>query len=282
MAAADVFTGLLIPSDAELREAAEQAKVCAFTLDDLEDWKKYLNDPKMDPTQWLRRQRQRRNDCQGQAITSGGEKIVQIVTGSHRQLSDTYAYNASEYIGGGVGRDSGSTIQSGVKVLTKGIGIAGPGLPTEERWPYDSYERNKNRFASRAKNAVLVKPAIIESYTAPPFQQAIAVVVAGGVIHWGTWWGLKWDSDRVVRKYKGRHGRGGHATEIVWAKQLSNGEWVLVVLNSHGDGYYFVNETAYEEMRDPRLSPFGAYALLPDKPVERYYTVQQWKNSLAV
>lgn len=277
---ADEFTGLIMASDALIEECDAQAMVCEYTLDDLAEWESYLEDPKYDPTEWLRKQRQRRNDCQGQSITSVTEKIFQIVTGSHVQLSDTYAYQGSEYIGGHFGRDQGSSIQSGIKLVTKGISnVVGPGLPTERDWPYDRYTRSVNTFRNNAESVKLERPAILQTYEAPPFRQALAVVVMGGAIHWGTWWSLRWDSKRVVRKYKGQHGNGGHATCVVWAVRDGN-EYLLKVLNSHGDGYYFVDETAYEEMRDRRNSPFGAYAVLPDKPVERYLSIAEFKNQL--
>lgn len=272
------FTGLILPSD-ELRDSVDSSvRVQAFKPEDVPDWEKRLLDPANDPTAHLEKKRQRRNDCQGNAIANCLTKILWTITGDATELSDTAAYQLCEWIDnrGRVGMDRGTSIQSGVTLITKGIeGVTEPGLPTEADWPYETYTSNAAQVKARAQKCTNVgQDVIVEHFAAPDFRTALIVMALGGAIHWGTYWGLQWDGRRVVRKYVGKHGGGGHATAIVHAIRLASGEWLLVVLNSHGDGVFFVDETAYEEMRSKRYSPYGAYALLPDKPIERFYARQ--------
>lgn len=273
----DLFTGLILPSDELLQAVDGSVKVQAFKPEDVPDWEARLKDPENDPTAHMEIKRQRRNDCQGNAIANCLTKILWRVTGQATELSDTAAYQLSEWIDnrGRVGADQGTSIQSGVTLVTKGIaGVTEPGLPTEADWPYETYTRDASQVKARAARVTNVgQDVIVEHFAAPDFRTALIVMALGGAIHWGTYWGLQWDNRRVVRKYVGRHGNGGHATAIVHAIWTGS-EWLLCVLNSHGDGIFYVDETAYEEMRSRRHSPFGAYALLPDRPVERLYQKQ--------
>jgi hypothetical protein len=103
-------------------------------------------------------ERQQRSDCQGNATANGEEYrqlVLQWVPSRCRQLSEIYAYNASEYRmqPSQVGRDRGSSIHSGVSVLVEGIpslGVA-PGLPTEQAWPYAQYYRSQRQFEAGRK-----------------------------------------------------------------------------------------------------------------------------------
>lgn len=280
------FTGLPLPDEAtEERLELLDLRVCsAISEDDFPDWESVLLDPANDPKPRMRQQRQTRNDCQGQALCNGAEKRQLFVTGERTQYSDTYAYQGSEYRdrGGRVGADQGTSIAAGVELLVDGIpGLKEGGLPTETDWPYNSYTRSSSEFKRRAQAVEVVSGFVTQHYAAPPFREALIVMAAGGSIHWGTYWGLNWDRNRVVRKPPVR-GRGGHATEVIWATKKF-GEWALEVWNSHGDpGPFYVHENEYEYLRSRRNSPFGAFALLPDRPEERFLTYRQIREGFVV
>jgi hypothetical protein len=65
---------------------------------------------------------------------------LQRVPADAGSCSEIYAYNASEYRmqPSQVGKDGGSSIHSGVRVLVEGIPALGVAqdLPTEQAWPY--------------------------------------------------------------------------------------------------------------------------------------------------
>lgn len=260
------FTGLIWPDESVLAELDQESAVSAgVSVYDLENWESMLT-PDNDPRVWgLTQHRQVRNDCQGNAVTTATETIEFRRKGRLGDLSRTWAYQQSEIIDGSFGRDRGTTIPAGVRVAKE------LGFPLESEYPYDWYTRDRALFNSRQTSLILDSAATRKIHQSIPahtlsFEEAAAYVVCGNPIHWGTWWGLEMDSDRVVRRYKGRHGRGGHATAIVWARKTSRGELQLGVMNSHGDrDLFWITETAYYEMVDRNNSPFGAYVLQGDE-----------------
>ena len=269
------FTGLIESDPDDLRYLDETVTVKAIDAKDFEDYKAYLRDAKNSPLGHMRAQRQSRNDCQGQSLANGEEKRGWYCTGSMTQLSDIYAYNASEYSSSprNIGRDQGTSIAAGVKVLVEGlpqIGVS-PGLPTETDWPYSTYERNANSFASRAKQVTIDGTFVSEHQPMPNWEGMLAGVAAGGSGHIGTYWPPRWSSVGGFRLMdQAPTGGGGHATEIIWALELAS-KWYLVVWNSHGDKFYLMSQRCYDALRQRNFSPFGAYLLLPDKAQERWY-----------
>lgn len=265
------FTGLLVPPDELVREVDHSSLVCSgAVLSDFDDWERLLIEEN-DPENWgFRNERQNMNDCQGNALTGGVEVIQKNLTGRVEQLARKYAYQWSEYYDGNLGKNRGSTIHSGVKVATQ------LGIPLEAEYPYDRYTRKISQlrsWTSEVQSSASTRK-IAGHISAPPWEMLLPYIVTGNPLHWGTYWPLKWDSDRVVRKYRRNHGRGGHATVGVWVVKTRRGEFLLKVANSHGDGYFYVSEDAYEEMRDRRYSPYGAYILQgPEKPFEKFLFV---------
>jgi hypothetical protein len=259
---------LPIADDALIAEVDESSPVSAgVTLADLDDWERHLvpeNDPAKWP--WWRNERQTRNDCQANALTTCLEVIEHRRKRLNDQLSRMFAYQQSEVIDGSLGRDRGTTIQAGVKVART------LGCPTSDEYPYSRYTGSRSTLDGWSR-PVLQSAAtrkIATSIPAPAWDEMLAYVVMGHPVHWGTWWPLQWGHDRVVRRYTGRHGRGGHATAIVWVEKRGS-ELLAKVANSHGDGFFYVDERAYEEMRSRRNSPFGAYVLQgDDEPFERH------------
>lgn len=269
------FPGLRESTPEELAELNSLVRCKAIDPRDYSDFEAILRDPQNDPRPHMRAQRQDRNDCQGQALANGEEKRRWYCTGEMVQLSDIYAYNASEYVShpNNVGDDRGTSIASGVKLLTQGISKLSvkPGLPTEAVWPYGTYERSAAKFESRARQVQIDDAFVSEHQPMPEFDGMLAGVAAGGSGHIGTYWGVSWSKLDGMRLMGSPPTSGdGHATEIIWAVFI-DGEWYLVVWNSHGDRYYLMSRRCYEALRRNNFAPFGGYLLLPDKPVERYH-----------
>ena len=265
---------LQIPTVDEQRACDAGIVVKSIDGADFPDWQGHLLDPKNDPRPHMRKQNQRRSDCQGQSLANGTEKRVWYCTGTMIQCSDTYAYNGSERISGAnrVGADAGTTIHSGVILLTKGIESIGvkPGLPTETDWPYQPYERSSSRFDARAKQVKINDAMVTEHGPMPDFQDMLIAVAAGGSGHIGTYWPAKWGNLNGKKLMSiAPTGGGGHATEIVWAEKISD-RWYLVVWNSHNDEFYYMTQACYEALQRRQFAPFGAYVLLPNRAKERW------------
>lgn len=273
----EFFSGLIKSDPADLSWLDQTVRCKAIVASDYENWEERLSDPKNSPIPHMRKQLQQRNDCQGQALANGEEKRQWYCTGEMTQLSDIYAYNGSERISGYVGRDQGTSIGSGVRLLVEGIPPldVDPGLPTENDWPYNTYERSTGRFDTRAKQVKITDSCVTEHGPLPDWEGMLVALAAGGSGHIGTYWPPRWSSvgnHRLMNTLP--RGGGGHATEIIWALKVHN-EWYLVVWNSHGDRFYLMSRSCYEEMERLQARPFGGYVLMPDKPEERYI---DWYN----
>jgi len=268
----------LQPSSAVDLAFLNSAVTCADIEErDFPDWEEVLRDPARSPLERIRVQRQKMSDCQGQALAGGTESRVDYATNKMIQLSDIYAYNCTERMGGAgnVGRDRGTNILQGVRVLVEGIPGLGikPGLPTEADWPYSTYEKSASRFEKRAREATMVSGCVTEQLPMPPFRTMLIALAARGTGHIGTKWPPRWQTING-RRYMANppQGGGGHATFIVWAmeaKGKGNG-WTLCVWNSHGKGYYLMSESCYTWHQKRNFAPYGARLLMPDKAKDRF------------
>lgn len=245
---------------------------------DFKNWEAVLRDPKNSPVPFMRVQNQRESDCQGQALCSGTEKRMRYCTGKIVQYSDFYAYQASELQmdprGTYVGRNRGSSIGSGVRVLTTGLPSikVKRGLPYEEKWPYTVYETRASNFILRARKVEIAEPFVNEVTEMPDWEGMLIGVAAGGSGHIGTYWPpASWDSLNGKKVMKAvPTGSGGHATEIVWAEFI-NGKWYLIVWNSHNDAFYYMPQKTYESLQKNQFDPFGGYLIMPDKAADRFH-----------
>jgi hypothetical protein len=269
------FYGLLESTLAEIAVCESGFKVQAIAASDVEGWEERLETRTRLLLANLRKQNQRRNDCEGNALANGAEAQHQFVTGEFLQYSDTYSYQASERVmsRSSVGRDAGASIESGVIVRTKGIQALGvkPGIPLESAWPYEPYERDVARFETRAKSVEIKDTYVAEHGALPEFNQMLISLAVGAVGHIGTFWPFRevaFEGFRLMDTLP--IGGGGHATCIIGGLRFSN-VWKMVVWNSHNYGAYLMSERAYDAAQNRRWSPFGGYLIMPDKPVERYH-----------
>lgn len=247
---------------------------------DLPNWQEVLMDSTKTPLTRMQVERQKRSDCQGNATANGEECRTWFCSGRQTMpvLSEIFAYNASEYLmaPSNVGDDQGTSIHSGVRVLVDGIpglGLA-PGLPKEADWPYERYCRSAKEFERYCDGLQVESSHVVEAVEPPAFEDMLALTAAGSTLHWGTYWGpsysaQQFDGKRLVKRFPGP-GNGGHATEGIWGKRFDRAGWLLAVWNSHGDGWFWVDEAEYERQREKKFQPFGAYVLQPNNVVERY------------
>jgi hypothetical protein len=240
-----------------------------------------LRDPKNSPLRVMQVERQSRNDCQGNATANGEEYRTWYCSGRQVMptLSETYAYQASEFLmsEGQVGKDQGTSIHSGVRLLVDGVlklGLAA-GIPIESAWPYSRWCRSATEFRRHCSGLKIEAAHVTESGPMPDWDGALAAVAAGSSIHIGTFWGVSWKQvdGRRCMDSEPRSG-GGHATEIIWAEEHDN-QWYLAVWNSHGDGYYLMSRRCYDALQKTQCEPFGGFLLAPDRMVERYDRITQ-------
>lgn len=269
---------LQIPTLAEMLYIESTMAVKGISEADFPGWQERLREIGPQLLQTIKVERQTQNDCQGNALATGEEARKFLATGEMVQLARTYAYNACEYLSGrgNVGRDSGTSIQSGVRLLTEGIKSlnVSPGLPTEEIYKYGTYERSAARFEERARGAAIDKTYVSEHGQAPPLKDLPVACAAGGGIHFGVFWGVKMTTkkvgDRTFKLWSSTPGGGGgHALEIVSCLWI-DGEWWPLVWNSHGDGPILMPPEKYEYYQSRQFRPFGGYLLLPDRAKQRF------------
>lgn len=267
------FNGLVLPSPSERRELHAALPVCeTFEGKDLDGWEALLT-PENDPSTFLRFERQARNDCQPHDITGCLETIEHRLNGplKGQQLSRAYAYNQCEQISGfRLGGNVGTTIQSGVKLATES------GIPTETAYPYAQYTNNTWQFTQwEAAVANQPRAKVAKGTLAPAWKTALPGTALGHPITIGIQWPLLQPSGTVRGKkvydcYSRNHGDGGHAVFGAFPYRMSNGRWLLMVVNSHGDEYFFITEQFYEQAR--ASSPYGMYQLYGvENPVQAFY-----------
>lgn len=278
---------LLIPDHHELAEMADlirTQKAPLVSARDLPNWADVLMDSARTPLSVMKVENQTENGCQGHATKNGEQARAWYASGCRvmLDLSERYAYQASEYRmrPQQVGQDQGTSIHSGVRVLTEGIPALGvaPGLPTEATWPGNVWCRNSREFEQRARG-VQIASASVAQVREPPehFQDMLALCAAGATLHQGTYWSPRWsdqkpDGKRRVVRFPS--GGGGHATEGIWGRKVGN-EWLLAVWNSHGDGWYWMDSAEYERLQKNEWAPFGAFVLQPENVVEKYDAIRE-------
>lgn len=274
---------LLIPSPEERQACLRSMSVCGEDLipDKFPGWEDVAKANAEALLNAIATELQDKNDCQANALATEEEARQFLLTGNMIQSSRTYGYNACEYLSSPsrVGADGGTTIDSGVILMTQGIKALGvePGLPTEESWKYGTYERSQSRFVERAKSAVIVKSSVANHGPVPTADKLPLVCAVGGSCHAGVFWSPKFE----YRTYGGRKWKvwtttptsgGGHALAfgilVVWIAEKNS--WWPCIWNSHGDGPILIPPELWDVYCKRQWNPFGGYMMLPDKPEEKW------------
>jgi hypothetical protein len=201
--------------------------------------------------------------CQGHSISSVLERLA-MVRGEKVQLSEIFAYLATQKIDGLLGRDRGSTISGGCKVAMQ------YGCPPEK---LTGYPRGYPSRSERVKILSEANYAAGEPYKAkslwkvPKDHEAVLDFIGGGG---GINFGIAYGSgtiprDRVLDTF--RPGRGGHAMAVLGYKS----DGTLRAVNSHGDGEYFITKRGWEQIMNHRsTTAIGVMGNPEGEPVDWY------------
>lgn len=187
----------------------------------------------LDPRKLLRVENQgNMGSCQGQSISSGCEWLYILATGkTDVQLSRSYGYYRSQKFDGLLGRDAGSTINSGIRVATEF------GIPLESEWKYtDRYNPNPPKpwevMDTLGTNFKIGKSIRLMTY------DAIRTFLGAGIgmVHLG----IPWNSsvDRAVVTSFNPNGGGGHSIGLyaLSDRKDSQGRPFVRMVNSWGTG----------------------------------------------
>lgn len=203
-------------------------------------WRGFGRPAEVSAIPWHRKENQGRlGSCQGNAQSSGVERIVYVATRKAVQLSRIYAYLRTQEMDGLIGRDVGSSISSGGKCALEG-------LPVEELTGYpDAYpDRNAiNRILAAKAQATFRAHSTWAMPTDPELGYDAIGGGAAGL------WGIRWYNgiiprDRIIRSYKPGRTRSGHALAELGYRKDGLFEW----WNSHDDGVLWVTPEARDQM----------------------------------
>lgn len=216
---------------------------------------------------WHRTENQGRiGSCQGHSLTSVLERLWFVATGKKVQLSEIFAYLATQKIDGLLGSDDGSTITGGAKL---GMTV---GVPTEDKTGYPQAYPSRSQISAILSQANYAAGA---EYKAKSIWRATVsaddskdFIGGGGGISFGcAWYSGMIPRDRIVRRYSPGNSRSGHAMACLGYRK--NG--LLICVNSHADGPYEVDPEAWEAiLRHPRTAAVGLKGDVEAKPVDWY------------
>lgn len=235
-------------------------------------WKSFQRPAEVD-TNWHRTENQGSiGSCQGHSLSSVLERLA-VVNGDKIQLSEIFAYLATQNIDGLLGADNGSTISGGCELAVT------VGCCLEELTGYPrSYPRrsDRERILSSANYAAAEKYKAKSAWQVPDDHDALLDFIGGGG---GINFGICWDydmipQDRIVRSYSPGRGCGGHAMCLLGYDRDGN----LKAANSHADGEYLITPKAWHQiMQHQYTAAIGLMGNPEAQPVNWYENSPYYK-----
>lgn len=196
---------------------------------------------------WHQTENQKRlGSCNGVAGASCLERLSFVMNGGKVQLSDIFAYLASQKIGGLLGYDQGSRPTDFIKLATQ-HGVCPESLTGYPAAYPNLAQRNSilnaSNYAAGAPYRARSVCVFRKDTTAAEINQFIG---GGGAVLFGIKWYSLIPSDRIVRQYSPPGGKmGGHANAVLgYRSPTGNSRGV----NSWGDGPYDITPKALEQM----------------------------------
>lgn len=204
----------------------------------------------VDPRKLMRHDKQgSMGSCQGFSLSNCVEYLWASIYGTlsdERQCSQLFCYLESQRFDKLLGRDSGSTIASGLKVA-KDVGI----LP-EKFLPYKTpYPTNAKTLVTEGmrKEASRYK---IRSWTwLKSYNDVFEYLASGyGAVHTGTLWNDSFYSTNGVLESVNLRGGGGHATAWLGYSERkdSAGRNYIWRLNSHSDAWTEISPKVIDQL----------------------------------
>lgn len=203
--------------------------------------------------------------CQGHSLSSVLERLSHI-KGEDLQLSEIFAYLATQKIDGLLGSDSGSTIAGGCKLAVE----TGVCLLDRTGYPQRYPSRSEiGRILSRENYDAAARYKAVSAWQVPKdHEQLLDFIGGGGGVNFGIrYYNSLIPSDRIVRSYRPGWTQAGHAMAVLGYDRDGN----LRCVNSHADGEYLITPSAWAEMlRDRFTAAIGLMGTKEAEPIDWY------------
>ena len=207
-------------------------------------WQAFSRPPEVDINWHLTESQLSLGSCQGHSLTSVLERLL-FVLGIKVQLSEIFAYLATQKIDGLLGSDRGSTISGGCKLAVE-VGCC---LLDLTSYPTSYPSRTTINQILSAANYLASKEYKAQSLwrVGDDHDETLNFIGGGGGINFGiTWYSGLIPRDRIVRSFDPSRYRslGGHAMAVLGYDRDGN----LKTVNSHADGPYIIVPEAWKQM----------------------------------
>lgn len=205
--------------------------------------------------------------CQGNDLTSCAERLQFVRTrdkSSVVQLSRIFAYLATQKIDGLLGRDDGSTISGGVKLLLE-VGVC-PEKMTGYPASYPNAATRSQILAKLNYDAAGDYKAVSKWKCPEDPDEAMNFIGGGGAISLGlAWYSGLIPQDRVVKSFRPPARAGGHAMAMLGYTTGGN----ILGMNSWGDGRYEITPDTWRQiMRNGQTAAIGVVGTSEPVPVD--------------
>jgi hypothetical protein len=239
----------------------------------------------IDPRRMVRHDKQfDMGSCQGFSLSNCGEQLWNFA-GNHRefsndrQFSQLFSYLETQRVDGLLGRDTGSTIEGGIRIA-KDVGfLQYEHLPY--RTPYPNNARTLVTADMRAKASAfkLRSHSVLRNY-----DEIFRYLASGvGAVHTGTVWNNSFYAANGVLENVSLANGGGHATAwLGYSKRKdSRGRNYLWRLNSHNDSFVEMAPRVIDTLVSHQWTVIVGVSDL-QTPQPRKFTLAEWQKGLQV